>query len=450
MEPRVEPDALLPEGKEAPPRGTRTMAIARWALVGIMGIGAVAICVQFFRDAPRTTAARAEYRCPMHPSVTADSAGACPICGMDLVRIPRRTTTGTAAEAAGPSGVPGLVTLDLSPERVQLLGMRTAIVTREKLGSTVRTVGVVAPAEGASAVVGARFSGWVEKVLVERGRPVRKGQTLARIDCPELLGAQQAYLGAVRWLDETAAQSRALEGEARARLQLAGISDQDIEAIRRSGKPLRALSVRAPITGHIASKGAIAGLYVQPGTELFRIVDLSAVSVVADVDESDVDRVKEGQTATVSLPALRGETFAARVSLVSPAISSASRTLQIGLDLKNPRLRLRPGMSVDVTVQLDAVDAIAVPAEAVVDTGAHQYVFVTRGNGRFEPRLVKIGMRAGDKLQLLKGAREGETVVTTANFLVDSESRLRAAIDGISASETPAGAASAARGGESP
>ena len=487
MEPRGHTEELLPEGEELPPPGTRNIAIARWALVGLMTVVAAAAWVHYFEAAPRTTQAVVQYRCPMHPSVITDIPGACPICGMDLAPIqlggattgkptaptsnvtPTATSTATdsgsfwcpmhpevisdapnatcakcgmklvprpkGAGAKARAGVPGLVPIDLTPERIQLIGMRTAQVTRETLSPGLRTVGVITAAEGAIAVVTARFSGWIEKLLVaQSGRYVNKGQALARIYSPDLLGPQQAYLNALRWLHdkEGAEPSRALELDARARLQLAGVSNEDIDEINRTRKPLRALSVRAPMSGYVGKKTAVTGLYVEPGTELFEIADLSTVWVVADVYESEIELVKAGQKATVAVPAIPGQTFTDRVSFLYPVVSPGSRTLKIRLELRNPGLRLLPGMFANVTLDLDAVEGLVVPSEAVVDTGELQYVFVVHAGGRFEPRRVKIGSRDLGKVQLLEGAGDGETVVTTANFLVDSESRLRAAIEGIS------------------
>jgi membrane fusion protein, copper/silver efflux system len=266
---------------------------------------------------------------------------------------------------------------------------------------------------------------------------VRKGQPLARIYSPDLLSAQLSYLNAVKWSGQNPGASLAgesgggLERDARARLQLAGVADEDIDELARSARPLRSLSIRAPSSGYVGKKAAVLGLYVQPGTELFEIADLTKVWVAADVYEYEIERVKVGQRASISVPALPGQTFTGRVSFLFPTVNSGSRTLQARLEFANSGLRLRPGMYADVTLDLGAVEGLVAPTEAVVDTGEVQYLFVAREGGRFEPRRVRLGARGDGKVQVLEGVNEGETVVTTANFLVDSESRLRAAVEGF-------------------
>ncbi len=423
----------LPEGEEAPPPGVRTMAVVRWALVGLMALAAMAAWIHPLVVAPPSVRAAAQYQCPMHPSVITAQPGACPICGMDLVRVDGESTRAGSAPAAG---VPGLVPIDLTPERIQLIGMRTGPVAREKLWPALRTVGFVTADEGGIAIVAARFPGWIEQLLVtQSGTYVKKGQPLVRIYSPDLIAAQQAYLNAIRWESEKstapAQGTSVIERDARARLQLTGMSDEDIDELARTRQPMRALFARSPAGGYVGKKTAVTGLYVQPGAELFEIADLSTVWVIADVYESEIDRVRVGQKATIAVPAVSGLHFAGQVSFVYPAISAGSRTLQVRIAVRNPGLRLRPGMFANVTLDLGAVEGLVVPSEAVVDTGEYQYVFVARQGGRFEPRRLRLGSRGDGKVQVLEGVAEGETVVTTANFLVDSESRLRAAIEGF-------------------
>ncbi|HEU4381979.1 MAG TPA: efflux RND transporter periplasmic adaptor subunit [Anaeromyxobacteraceae bacterium] len=468
-------DEPLPEGEETAPPGTRTMALVRWGLVALMAVAAAGAWVYYADLVPRTAKSAVQYRCPMHPSVIADSPGQCPICGMDLVPAGEATRPGAASAQAGPGkywcpmhpevhsddpnavcekcggmrlvprdaasppgaqGVPGLAAVDLTPERIQLIGVRTAAVAREKLAPSLRTVGIVTADEGALVVVAPRFSGWVEEVLASQsGQRVQKGEALARLYSPELVTAQLNYVNAIRWLDEhpeSADTAQNLERDARARLQLLGVDDRDIDELRRTRKALRALSLRTPISGYVGKKSAVVGLYVQPGTELFEIADLSTVWVIADVYEYEIERVKIGQRATISVPANPGQQFTGRVSFLYPSVNPISRTMQARLEFKNPALRLRPGMYADVRLDLGAVEGLVISSEALVDTGESQYVFVSREGGRFEPRRVRTGARGDGKVELLEGVAEGEKVVTTANFLVDSESRLRAAIEGMS------------------
>jgi Cu(I)/Ag(I) efflux system membrane fusion protein len=217
-------------------------------------------------------------------------------------------------------------------------------------------------------------------------------------------------------------------------LELLGISSPEIDEILRTGKALEAVAIRSPVDGYVIGKSAVAGVAVQPGTVLFEVADLSQVWVTADVYEQDISRVKVGQRARFELSSFPGELHAGKVSFISPTLDSANRTLRLRLELKNRTdrsgPRLRPGMSGTVYLDLPPTTGLMVPAESVVDTGEVHYLFVSKGGGRFEPRAVEVGAHLKDEVEISSGVVEGETVVTTGNFLVDSESRLRAAIEG--------------------
>jgi Cu(I)/Ag(I) efflux system membrane fusion protein len=296
-------------------------------------------------------------------------------------------------------------------------------------------VGFVTASEGRIVSLTARYSGWIEKVTAETGQLVEKGRILATVFSPEVQTLQQSFLSAARWTGRreppaqgTPQPSNDLERDARERLLRLGLASQDIAELLREGKETSTVNVRSPARGHVARRSAIAGVYVQPGTELFQVVDLSSVWVIADVYEGELGRVKVGQRATFALAAWPGETFSGSVTFVYPALNPATRTLQARLELENPELKLRPGMYGDVSVDVGAADGVVVPREALVDTGEVQYVFVSRGAGRFEPRRVRAGLASGDDIAILDGLAEGERVVSTATFLLDSESRLRAAL----------------------
>jgi Cu(I)/Ag(I) efflux system membrane fusion protein len=320
------------------------------------------------------------------------------------------------------------------------MGMRTAVATREPLGATLRTVGIITANEKALVSVNLRFAGWIESLrAAEIGQLVGKGEVLATVYGPDALAAQQQFLATARWsapgppgapAPEASTAQVDVGREARQRLELLGFAPEDIEALAASGRPSSTVNVRAPVRGHVAKRAALRGVYVQPGTEIFQIADLSTVWVIADVHEGEMGRVKVGQKALLEVAAHPGERFAGRVTFVYPALAAGSRTLQARIELRNPGLKLRPGMFGDVTLELGASQAVVVPAEALVDTGEAQYVFVSKGSGRFEPRRVRAGASGGGKVAVLEGLAEGERVVTTANFLLDSESRLRAALEG--------------------
>jgi Cu(I)/Ag(I) efflux system membrane fusion protein len=480
----------LPEGEEATPPGARTAAIVRWALVGLMGLAAVGTWTYHVVSGGAVDAARSRYHCPMHPTVVQQHEGECPICGMDLVPA---ATDGAADGVAGhgahrageapvaaehaeytcpmhpafvvrdpkarcpecgmklvpksadaaPETVPALVPVELSAERIQLIGMKTAAVTRAPLPSSLRTVGFVTPTERGVVSVTARYTGWIESVAVEEtGRAVAAGEELASVYSPDLVTALQSLTATAKWSGRAIAPTNPgqavyasdAQRDARLRAELLGVAREDVDAVVASGELPPRVPIRAPVRGHVARKTAVRGLYVTPGTELFQIADLSTVWVLADVYETEIGRIRVGQRAALELPAFPGERFAGRVTFIYPALSAGSRTLQARVELRNPGLRLRPGMYGDVTIEVGAEAALTIPADALVDTGEVQYVFVSKGSGRFEPRRVRAGWSGGGRIAVLEGLSEGERVVTTANFLVDSESRLRAAIEGFGAS----------------
>jgi Cu(I)/Ag(I) efflux system membrane fusion protein len=453
-----------PPTSEGPPRGVATMSIVRWVLVAITALVAVGSIVSYsgiHSGAAKSEPSRRLYHCPMHPSIVQDHPGECPICGMTLV--PNLEGNGKAPPpkaAAGAAPVPGLSAVDLTPERIQLIGMKTAVVKREALGGELRTVGVVAPNERGLTQITTRFAGWIEKLLVsETGEHVRRGQALATIYSPDVLRAEQELLVASGWNVGGAPDARpthadlhggegltaGLAANARRRLELLGISAQEIDEVLRTGKAVDAIAIRSPAEGYVVGKNAVAGVAVQPGTVLFEVADLSQVWVTADVYEQDISRLRVGQPARLELTSFPGESHAGKVRFIYPVLDASNRTLRVRLEFKNRfdknGPRLRPGMYGTVYLDLPSTNGLMVPAEAVVDTGEMHYVFVAKEGGHFEPREVKIGARVKDRVEVTSGVAEGETVVTTGNFLVDSESRLRAAIEGQTAT------ASGARGG---
>jgi hypothetical protein len=442
----------LPEGAEAPPPGVKLAAAVRWGLVAGVAALAVAAWAGWAGAPPAATpgAAQVQYQCPMHPGVLQAGPGACPVCGMDLV--PARHGAGEhgvsaekghlhGADAPETStGVPGLAPVELGAERSQRIGVRTAAVARRSLAPEVRATGAIAVDEARVATVSARVTGWVEELLVtEGGARVRKGQALATVYSAELLSAQQAILATPPPAPGQGrpATAAAFGIDLAKRLELLGMARQDVEALRRTGQLRYAQPIRAPIDGHVARRGAFAGQYVQPGVELFQLVDLSTVWLLVDVPEADLSWVRVGARARLAVPAWPGRTFTGRVELLYPAESAETRTIKARVALANEGLALRPGMVGDVALEGAAVDALVVPADAVADTGDRRYVFVARGAGRFEPRAVRTGVRGDGVVQVLDGLAAGDRVVTAASFLVDAESRLRAAADALGA--PPAG-----------
>ncbi len=456
------PENVEDKAPPGPPRGVATMSIVRWVLVlltALVAIGSILGYAGVHFGGAKSASSRQLYYCPMHPSVVQDRPGECPICNMTLV--PKSEGTAKPAATMKPAtamgqgaDVPGLAAVDLTPERIQLSGMRTAIVKREAVGGELRTTGVVAANERGLAQINTRFGGWVQKLLVSQtGERVRRGQVLATIYSPDVLRAQQELLVTRGWSAGRPGDGKpsanhddftaSLDTNARRRLELLGISAQEIDEIVRSGKPVEAIAIRSPVDGYVVGKNAVAGVAVQPGTVLFEVADLTQVWVAADVYEQDIARVRVGQRARLELGAYPGESHIGKVTFISPVLDSGSRTLRLRLEFKNKSdrngPRLRPGMYGTVFLDLPSATGLLVPAEAVVDTGEMHYLFVTKEGGHFEPRMVKVGGRSKDKVEILSGVAEGETVVTTGNFLVDSESRLRAAIEGQPSSPAATG-----------
>jgi Cu(I)/Ag(I) efflux system membrane fusion protein len=341
--------------------------------------------------------------------------------------------------------------------------MRTAKVERAALGDSLRTVGVIAANERGLAEISVRFSGWVQQLAVsETGQRVKRGEVLATVYSPEVLRAEQEYVTARGWeaksggpgapaspggsgaaaLEHHAAMEAGgspggLAADARRRLELLGIAAPEIDAVAARGKAADSVPIRSPVEGFVTARNVVPGAAIQPGAPLFEVADLSKVWLLADVFEQDAARLHVGQKATLELVAYPGETFAGRVQFIYPTLNASTRTLRVRLEFANRNgpggVKLRPGMYGNVALDLPAASGLVIPAEALVDTGEHQYAFVAKDAGHFEPRLLRVGGRAGDKVQIAAGLAEGETVVTTGNFLLDSESRLRAAVEGQAA-----------------
>ena len=439
MEPNDSPAGGMHEGEEAPPPGVRTAAIVRWAIIAfvtLVALWSVSSSIGLFSRGSHVTSGGKTgdvYQCPMHPSIVSDRPGDCPICNMTLQKV-----SGQEDEAmtSGTSQVPGLATVTFTDDKIQKSGVCTARATKRMITDPVRTVALLTADESRVAKVQTRFSGWVERLPVsETGTKVTKGQVLAEIYSPELFTAQQEFLTSTKWAVGGPALSQDLGERARQRLELLGVSAADLAAIEKAGTPLKTLPVRAPIAGHVTFKGAVEGVFVAPGTELFEIANLDRVWAWAEVYERDLARVEVGRTATLRVESLPDRTFTGKVTFLQPTIDPQSRTLRARVEVPNAGLVLRPGMYGEVEIASEPREGLSIPRDALVDTGEHQYVFVEVSPMRFQPRLVEVGAR-GDEVIVLSGLSEGETVVTSGNFLVDSESRRRAIARSSSATAT--------------
>jgi len=318
----------------------------------------------------------------------------------------------------------------------QLIGVRSAPVTYAPLAQEVRAVGTVEYDERKLTKVNLRVSGWIEQVFVNAiGQSVRAGQPLLTLYSPDLLATQDEYLLAVKAqaqlegspVAEARQQAAALVSSARERLRLWNLTDEQIAVIERRGKAERVLAVYAPSSGIVLKRQALPGNYVEPGTTLYELADLSTVWINGDIYESEIPSVKLNQPAKVTFEAYPSETFRGKVAYIYPYLNEATRTVRVRMEFPNPHLKLKPGMYGNVVLGVDAGRRLVVPKEAVLDSGLRQLVFLDLGQGVYQPYPVKLGRRSQEYVEVLEGVKEGDRVVTSANFLLDAESKLASA-----------------------
>lgn len=386
-----------------------------------------------------TPVAPGAYICPMCPEVRSQTPGRCPTCGMNLVKETHERQ-GSGGEMQQPDGVSaqprpaGPAPLTLGESALRLAGVQWATAEVTRVAPTVRTVGNVAPDETRVRHVHAKLAGWVEKLHVNAvGQSVRRGEPLLDLYSPELVASQEELLRAREAAARLAASSlpevqrgaAELVEAARRRLALLDVPSAFIEQVERSGRIQRAVTLQAPFAGIVTAKNVVEGHRVEPGEELLTLTDLSTVWVVAEVFEHDAAWVRAGQDVDLSLPYAAMRPVSGRVALLEPAVDAATRTLKLRIELPNPDTAFRPGMFVDVTIRTGAVEGVAVPFSAVLETGTRQVVFVRRG-GAVQPREVRVAAREGRTAVLASGLEAGEQVATRASFLLDSEARLQA------------------------
>jgi Cu(I)/Ag(I) efflux system membrane fusion protein len=328
------------------------------------------------------------------------------------------------------------VTITLPEEKRQLIGVRTAVAGYRSLDRQVRTVGKVDVDETRLAFVNTKVAGWVKKLYIDyTGQKVVKGQPLLSIYSPDLVTAQEEYLLALRsqgaaaapgGFSEVAASQQSLIDSAKRRLFLWDITEEQIAELEKSGKPKTDITLQAPLDGIVIEKMVLEGAYVMPGMNLYKIADLSNVWIIADVYEYEAPLVTVGQEARVSLAYEPSESFTAAVIFISPVLDPTTRTIKVRLAAKNPHLKLKPEMFANVDIKASSGARLAIPAEAVLDSGLRQIVYVEKQPGVFEMREVKLGVRGETYVEVLSGIRKGERVVSSGNFLIDSESQLRA------------------------
>ena len=388
------------------------------------------------------------YYCPMHPSYKSDKPDNCPVCSMKLVKM--ETAPGTEGKpgheggmesnpaASNGTGSPTGNSIFISPQRQQLIGVQTVLAKVVPLTKEIRAVGKVAFDETKITHIHTKVTGYIEEVFVDfMGQVVKRGDPLFTIYSPELVSTQEEYLLALRSrntlknssFEWVSAGSQSLLEAARQRLRLWDIRDEDIERLEREGKVRRTLTIYSPVSGLVTERAAFHhGKFVNPEMDLYKLVDLSTVWILGDIYEYELPYVKANQPVEIDFPyASETKSLRGKLTYLYPYLDPKTRTAQVRMEFPNPGFQLKPEMFVNVKIKVNLGTSLAVPEDAVLDTGTEQYVFVDKGEGYLEPRPVKVGGEAMGYVAIQSGLSAGERVVTAANFILDSESRLKGA-----------------------
>lgn len=413
------------------------------------------------------------FQCPMHPQVIMDHKDNCPICGMRLVEMeqngpaqptpagkgkvvfyrnpmdPRITSPVFMKDEMGMDYIPvyeselrggsgpaaeGLPAVKIDSDRQQLIGLTTAMVAEVPVGGAIRTTARLAVDETRVRHIHVKVEGFVEKLYVDFvGKPVAQGQPLFGLYSPDFVSAQAEFFLAQKTQKELAEGYLADTGKdlldaARRRLELWDVPKAELDQIEQGGKVRRTLILRSPIAGVVTVKNVVEGIRIAPADTLFEITDLSRIWGIADVNEPELPQVKVGMPAVLTLGSLPGRSFRGRVAFIDPQVDPRSRTVKVRVELPNPKGELKPEMYGEMALLSQPHKGLAVPVDAVLDAGVRKVVFVSQGEGHFVPREVQTGVNQGETVEILSGLKKGESVVTRANFLVDAESSLNAAL----------------------
>ncbi|MEW5807089.1 MAG: efflux RND transporter periplasmic adaptor subunit [Acidobacteriota bacterium] len=416
-----------------------------------------------------------KYHCPMHPVIISDKPGDCPICNMRLVPIAEQQGTPVTTskkkimyrstmnpveisdkpgkdsmgmdmepfeveEGEGGSTVSSLATVSIAPAARQRMGLTLGFIEKRELSRDIRTSARIVADETRLFRVTTKVEGWVDTLFINvTGQEVRKGEPLLAIYSPELVSAQQEYLLAIQTVKELARSSNdnvlrsadmLLEAALR-RLQLWDISDDQIKRLEQTGQVEKNLTLYAPASGWVIEKNILAGQKIMPGDSLLVIADLTHVWGDADIYQSDLPYVKVGMPVEVTIPFWESKTFKGTVTFITPTLDAQTRTVKARLDIENPELLLKPEMYANARLFYSLGEMLAIPEAAIMRTGEQIYAFKEAGDGRLIPIQIKIGPRADGFFQLLSGLNKGDRVATSANFLVDSESQLKAALEAV-------------------
>ena len=414
--------------------------------VGVTFSGRVSAIFQHEHSASQTTAAATKRKVlywydAMNPQHHYNKPGKAPD-GMDLVpqyaeenSTPPTTNTAAPEMAKMPAG-----TVTIAPDKQQLIGVRTEIVERQSLVRSVRTTGQLTSDETKLAHIHVKVNGYIDKGYVDYiGQLVKKGQPLFTLYSPDLVATEEEYLIAKRGAKEMGASqfpdvsqgSQSLLRSTRERLKLWDISDEQIKKLDDTGEVTKTLTFYSPVSGFVTDRKAFPQTAVTPDMDLYLISDLSTIWVNADVYEYEVPFVKVGQTADMQLSYYAGKTYTGKITYIYPTVDPVSRTVKVRIEFPNPNFDLKPQMFANVQLKINYGRQILVPQEAVMDSGDKQYVFVVHDGGVFEPRVIQMGAKLEGKVVVLSGLTAGETIVTSGNFLIDSESRLKSGMSGM-------------------
>jgi membrane fusion protein, copper/silver efflux system len=406
-----------------------------WAMI----IGAIVLVytvgVTLFIVVPKTPGTHAHqgqvtiYHCPMHPNYLSHKPGNCPICGMKLVPVNEGEDNG------------GSIRID--PAMIQSIGVQTEEAVVRTLTRDIRTSATVMPDERRVSTITTKVMGYIEKLYVDfTGERVKKGQPLFDLYSPDLVSAQAEYLQTYHYA--AASDTGQLLQSARQRLLNWDVSESQLADLEKRGAPEKTTTVVSPADGVVTEKMVVKGQAIEPGMKLYTIVDYSKVWVEAAVYQQDIPFVKVGQRGAIDLDFYPGESFSGTVTYIAPELDKESRTLLVRLELANtPDVKIKPGMN--TTVTLHAVmnkSAVSVPDQAVIHSGLRTLVVVAKGGGYFEPREIKVGQTDGKYTEVIEGVREGEEIVVSSQFLIDSESNLKAAIMKLAGKKDSTGAVS--------
>jgi len=461
--------------------------ILGFVVAAMLAAGAYWVIPRKQSQVPAQTIHAQKYHCPMHVTFVSDKPGDCSICGMRLVPVESSAPTASHAEhepakpdssehrrvlyyvdsmnpnnrfnkpgkapdgmdlvpvysedasTSDVSGVDGYAPVRISPDRQQMMGVNVEEAKLINLEDNIQTVGRVTPDETRVHHVHTKFEGFIEEVFADYvGKFVTRGQPLFTVYSPELLATQKEYLLALRAQDQFGSSSGSalagvdLLGAARQRLTLWDISADQIAQLEKTGQPTKAITVYSTVGGFVTAKTVQHGMRITPSDNLYDIIDLSSIWVLADVYEVNLPLVKLGQPAEMTLAYQPGRTWKGRVAYIYPSLDEKTRTAKVRLEFANPDGVLKPEMYTDVNLKRSVGRVLAVPGTAVLSTGERELVFIAKGEGVFEPREVVTGVKVRNFYEIKSGLSAGEKVATGANFLLDSESKLKAAVSGAS------------------